>query len=155
MEEEKRGQYWFPVNLDKKEFIHPHKLGTGLRLWEQLADHPGTGAGLIILTSAMPEQRDSGDFDLEENQCFIPDTEKYFEIAKRTIGRWAGDRIAIVGNYAKKSDLPHEFNADKIFDECSKGIYKDISDDVCKVIEHELHGKFIGEGLREFKKLYP
>ena len=36
------GQYWIPVNLDKKEFIEPHKLASGLKLWEQMANFPGT-----------------------------------------------------------------------------------------------------------------
>ena len=61
------GQYWIPVNLDKKEFVSPHELGAGMKLWEQLANHPGTGAALIILTAAMPERRGGGDFDLTEN----------------------------------------------------------------------------------------
>jgi len=38
------GQYWKPVNLDKREYVDPHKLDVGLKLWEQLASHPGTGA---------------------------------------------------------------------------------------------------------------
>lgn len=157
------GQYWKPVNLDKKEFVDPHKLGTGLKLWEQLANHPGTGAALIILTAAMSEARGGGDFDLDENwhgpeRKFPEDgnkaglmPEKYPEVAQRTIGRWAGDRIALVGDYAEDSDLPPEFEASKIIDGCEdNGEYKDISEDVCRVIEHELQGKFEGEGWREF-----
>ena len=68
------GQYWKPVNLDKKEFIHPHRLASGLKLWELLANPPGVGAALIILTAAMPEVRGGGDLK--------PDP---------IIGRWAGD----------------------------------------------------------------
>jgi len=158
------GQYWKPVNLDKKEYVMPHKLGSGLKLWEQLANHPGTGAALIILCAAMPEARGGGDFDLEENwhgpERTIPPynaspgpmPESYPEIARRTIGRWAGDRIALVGDYAEDSDLSEEFKASEIYDQCGEnGTYTDISDDVCAVIEHELNGKFEGDdGLREF-----
>jgi len=61
------GQYWVVVNLDKKEFINPSKLGTGLKLWEQLATHPGTGAALIVLLAAEREPRGGGDFDIDEN----------------------------------------------------------------------------------------
>lgn len=148
------GQYWLPVNLDKKEFIHPHKLGAGLKLWEQLANHPGTGAALIILTAAMPEPRGGGDLDLEENwhgpERKFPEhstepgpmSEDYSTIAKRTIGRWAGDRIALIGDYIDS----------QIYEACVEGKYTDISDDVCRVIEHELRGQFAGEGWREFKK---
>jgi len=157
------GQYWLPVNLDKREFVNPHKLGAGLKLWEQLVNHPGTGAALIILTAAMPEPRGGGDLDLEKNwhgpERFPkhgaepgPMPEDYPAVAKRTIGRWAGDRIALVGDYAHDSDLPAEFRASQIYEACVKGEYTDISDDVCRVIEHELRGQFIGEGRREFKR---
>lgn len=101
------GQYWKVVNLTKNEFITPHKLGCGLKLWEQLANHPGTGAALIILCAAMPEARGGGDFDLDANWhgpereaamkahkidgCTPgPMPEDYPTVAKRTIGRWAG-----------------------------------------------------------------
>ena len=154
------GQYWKPVNLDKREFIDPHQLGAGLKLWEQLANHPGTGAALIILTAAMREQRGGGDFDMTENWHGPertmgsgpgPMPEVYPQTAKKVIGRWAGDRIAIVGDYAEDSDLPPEFEASKIYDNCREGgTYTDITNDVCAVIEHELHGKFQGDGWRDF-----
>lgn len=192
------GQYWMPVNLDKKEFINPHKLASGLKLWEQLASSPGTGAALVILCAAMPRRRGGGDFDLEENwhgpeRTFPehdttpgPMPDAYAEIAARTIGRWAGDRIALVGDYAEDSDLSPKFKASKIYERCLaetkvvyNGIvkgsayqmgygphegqyahfvevkpaeYTDISDDVCRVIEHELNGKFEGDGWRDFKR---
>lgn len=129
------GQYWYVVNLDKKECVHPHKLGTGLKLWEQLANHPGTGAALIVLCAAMPQGRGGGDFDLEEN-WHGPQRKKamragtidgctpakmprgYKACAARTIGRWAGDRIALVGDYAKDSDLAPEHNASTIYNRC-------------------------------------
>jgi hypothetical protein len=164
------GQYWIPVSLDRKEFVQPHKLGAGLKLWEQLAAHPGTGAALIILCAAMPQARGGGDLDLSENwhgperefpQHNItpgPMPESYATIAKRTIGRWAGNRIALVGDYAEDSDLPEEFHAKTIYDRCpynekerkeriAEGVpeselYTDVSEDVAHVIEHELHGKF-------------
>ena len=164
------GQYWIAVNLDKKEYVHPHKLGCGLKLWEQLANHPSTGTALIILCAAMPEQRGGG--DLQEHPI---------------IGRWAGDRIALVGDYAEDTDLPPEFEASKIYHKCQdtgKTIfnddpedasyqnmvrgdenyrryahfvitepseYLDITDAVCAVIESELGGKFHGDGWRSFK----
>lgn len=129
------GQYWFPINLTKKEFIDPHKLGSGLKLWEQLANSPGTGTALLILCAAMPEARGGG--DLKENPI---------------IGRWAGDRIALVGDYADDSDLPAEFAASQLYDKCGNGEFTDISADVCTVIEHELAGTYEGEGWRVFKQ---
>ena len=28
------GEYWFPVNLTRREYIHPHRVGNGLKLGE-------------------------------------------------------------------------------------------------------------------------
>ena len=133
------GQYWLTVNLDKKEFINPHKLGCGLKLWEQLASHPSTGTALLLLTAAMPELRGGGDFKLNE-------------ISKDVIGRWAGDRITLVGDYAEDTDLPAKYKASKIYEKCGNGKYTDITDKVCAVIEQKLDGKFSGDGWKTFVK---
>lgn len=142
------GQYWYPVNLDKKEFIRPHYLGAGMKLWEQLANHPGTGAALIILCAAQREKRGGGDFAMDT------DNEEYNKIAKQVIGRWAGDRIALVGDYAEDTDLPPEFKASEIYEKCNNGNWTDISEMVAKVIEYELHGHFEGDkdSWREWKQ---
>lgn len=184
------GQYWYVVNIDKKEYVHPHKLGTGLKLWEQLANHPGTGAALLVLCAAMPKARGGGDFDLSENwhdpERKFPEhgitpgpmPEEYPEVAKRTIGRWAGDRIALIGDYAEAEDLPKsETPANAIYGLCQDAEswkehldwlkkqkpeeyenqkyfqpWKDVSMDVARVIEHELGGKYEGDGWRHFKR---
>ncbi len=152
------------MNLDKKEFVNPHRLGTGFKLWEQLANHPGTGSALIILCAAHREQRGGGDLDLsknwhgperkfpENNTSPGPMPTGYNAIAHRTIGRWAGDRIALVGDYAEDSDLPKRFKCSMIYKDITADRYKDISDDVCAVIEHELQGKFEGGGWRAWKE---
>jgi len=158
------GQYWIPVNLDKCEFINPHKLGCGMKLCEQFGTHPGTGAALLILMAAFPESRGGGDPE--------PDP---------VIGRWAGNRIVIIGDYAENSDLKRhrgDLPASLIYSLCQspenwlaqleyllenhseklKGVgakvlrpFTDITDDVCRVIERELNGTFIGEGVgRDF-----
>jgi len=169
-------QYWKTVSLTKREYVDNHKLGTGAKLWEQLANHPGTGAALIILCAAMPESRGGGDLSLYSND------KNYNAITRRTIGRWAGDRIALVGNYAEQSDLPPSDDADLIYHLCDseEGIdvaashwekcewsddpetkayyadkarrlraaepYTDISEDVYIVIERELGGCFVRHG---------
>jgi hypothetical protein len=176
------GQYWKLVNVDKKEFVLPHALGCGLKLWEQLANHPSTGTALLVLLAAMPEQRGGGDFDLEENwhgpERVFPEhsvspgpmPEEYAAIAKRTIGRWCGDRIILIGDYAEDSDAPWSpVPASQLYSLCAsaralaedpeyyaeKGLtpdklFTDISADVAAVIEHELHGKFIGNGWKQW-----
>jgi len=127
------GQYWYPVNLTKREYVHPHKLGSGFKLWEQLANE-GTGRALVILCAAMPEPRGEGDLE--------PDP---------VIGRWAGDQIALVGDYAEDGDLPnYPVPASQIYNLCGSE-WTDVTDDVCRVIERELDGKFVGDGWRDFK----
>ena len=161
------------MNLDKREFVDPYAVGAGAKLWEQLANYPGTPAALFILCAAMPEPRGGGDFDMDENWHGSERTEEYNtspgpmpdsypEIAKRTIGRWAGDRIAVVGDYAEDSDLKSEYHASEIYDKCSRErddsaiqveeYYTDITDDVARVIEHELNGKYTGTGWKEWKE---
>lgn len=166
------GQYWKLVNLDKREFVEPHKLGCGLKLWEQIANHPGTGVAMQILCADMPEPRGGGDLDLDVNWHGPergdmggagPMPEEYPAIASRTIGRWVGDRVALIGDYAEEGDkcgwdratgepvynLCHEWSG-RPGDEAPIGAFKDISGDVCAVIEHELRGKFVGDGWRDF-----
>ena len=186
------GQYWKIVNLDKREFLNPHKLGSGLKLWEQVAAK-WPGVALTILVAAQREKRGGGDLDLDENwhgpeRKFPqhnaepgPMPEGYQDIAHQVIGRWAGDRIAIVGDYAEDSDLAPEHHASAIYTLCrdepndieeqikhlaglgkkfearrevlaesykNGGAYTDISELVCRVIEHELDVRFEGDGWR-------
>ncbi len=166
------GQYHLVVNLDKKEFIDPHRLGCGLKLWEQLASHPGTGAALIPLL-ACPIRRGGGDLDVEQNwhgpERKFPEhnltpgpmPEDYEVIAKMVIGRWAGDRLAIVGDYADDEDLDAEHKASTIYKRCRDPVpdevlegplFKDISTYVARVIEHELGGKYTGKGWAQWKE---
>lgn len=134
------GQYWKPVNLDKREFIDPHKLGCGLKLWEQIANFggPGVGTALTILLAAMPEKRGGG--DLQSNPF---------------IGRWVGDRVALVGDYSEDDDMPSSpipFGSvyAMTYDDAEQP-FTDITDDVIEIIEAELGGKYEGEGWRKWK----
>ena len=129
------GQYHLVVNLDKKEYLDPHKLGSGLKLWEQMANHPGTATALIPLL-AVSNGRGGGDIHNDPDNI---------------VGRWGGDRIAIVGDYGDDDDLPAEFEASKIYNKCDEGEYTDISDMVAVLIERELEGKYTGSGWRRFK----
>ena len=139
------GQHWKAVNLDKHEFISPNALDAGSKLGELLGSR--VGSALIILCAAMPVRRGGGDFDLDSNfygpertdemALGAPVNEQYNAIAHRTIGRWAGNHIALIGEYAKDSDLPEEFKASEIYGHCSNGGWIDVTADVLKVIEHE------------------
>jgi len=172
------GQYWKLVNLDKMECVNPHMLGVGLKLGEQIGSGHGTPDALFILVAAMRERRGGGDFDWDSNYHGVDRytseaknanlhggkvNEDYDTIAKRTIGRWAGDRVAVVGDYTEDSDLPGSpIPASEIYVECEDEYtkeakepkkFKDITADVAKVIEHEIGGKFVGSGWKQFKPL--
>jgi len=101
-EEKLMGQYHLTVNLDKKEFLMPHKLGVGLKLREQTDTICSTPDALFMLL-ACSNGKGGGDFQDNQNQM---------------IGRWAGDRIAVVGDYASQDDLPMMFDAGNIYKLC-------------------------------------
>lgn len=139
------GQYWKPVNLDKREFLNPHDLGAGLKLWEQLAN-PGVGQALVVLLAVMPGPRGGGDFEPGND----PDG---------MIGRWAGDRVVLVGDYAEDSDFETR-EGELPFSELyttTQGLpppeesFTDITARVAAVIEKELGGKFVGSGWKDWE----
>lgn len=82
------GQYHYPVNLTKKQFLHPHKFDDGLKLREFGCSSNGTMTALAYLL-ASSTGRGGGDFE-----------------KGKLSGSWAGDRIAIIGDYSEKGDIP-------------------------------------------------
>jgi hypothetical protein len=109
------GQYHITVNLDKREFLFPHDLGDGLKLWEQAASSFGTWAALGMLL-AVSNGRGGGDF----------------ESGPEFYGRWAGDRIVIIGDYGEAMDLlgidrnGDDFCGACLYDRCSQAhVYPD------------------------------
>lgn len=80
------GQYHEVYNLDKKERIHGHHIDNGLKLLEQVG-HIASTATAVFLLLANSNGRGGGD---------APEHEM--------IGRWAGDRVLIQGDYAEAGD---------------------------------------------------
>jgi hypothetical protein len=129
------GQYHLAVNLDKHEYIHPHHLGDGLKLMEFGMSAGGTMSALAILL-ACSNGRGGGDLHVDESHP-----------AFGRIGSWAGDRIAIVGDYAEEGDYPTkpgDASPAEVYDLCSDGTYTDLSADLCALIE--------ADGLYKFRK---
>ena len=128
------GQYWYIVNLDKKEYVHPHQIGSGLKLRE-IAGTTTVAAALAILLAPLPG-RDGGDFEQDA-----------------MTGRWAGDRIALVGDYSEFADCsaPGWKEAVQLHQAEEDGReFKNISEELCLSIERELGGKFSSDGCKEF-----
>lgn len=138
------GQYHYPVNLDKKQFIHPHKLGNGLKLWEMIAGATaGVGSALIVLLASHSNGQGGGDIETDP-----------------IVGSWRGDRIAFVGDYDDASLYQTTGSAAlsgaQIMKLCdgdytgADALWTDVSAEVCLVIERELEGEFTGDGWRSF-----
>lgn len=115
------GQYHYPANLDKKEYLHAHKFGDGLKLLEIGLSDVGTTTGLTLLLAASngPYGRGGGDWHPWVDGVGYFNSETYGEertldkskayatwLAKEVPGRWAGDRIALIGDYAEDDDFP-------------------------------------------------
>jgi len=97
------GQYFMAVNLDKKEYVCPWCLGGVAKFWEWCVN-PQAG----VLPYLLRKSNESGGGDID------PDEVKH-------AGRWAGDRIVLVGDY----------DGSKLYDRARKG-YKNISIEVAK-----------------------
>lgn len=112
------GQYHLTVNLDKRQFLDPHKLGDGLKLWEQVNSEGGTCAALFMLLT-VSNGRGGGDL-----HTFVPGPDKtnpYRDghyIEPEIVGSWGGDRIAVVGDYAEDTDLHPEHMAGLVYTLC-------------------------------------
>ena len=76
------GQYYKVVNLDKRQVLHPHAFGDGMKLMEFVGGGNTIKALGILL--AVGNGRGGGDIHSDNP----------------LVGSWAGDRIAIVGDYA-------------------------------------------------------
>jgi hypothetical protein len=118
------GQYHKVVNLDKKQFLHPHKFGDGLKLREFGCSGEGTLTALTALLAAH-NGRGGGDFRSDSP----------------LIGSWAGDRIAIVGDYGDAEGDDPRFN---VYGETSEGgEFEDISDAIKAALPDDIsRGEF-------------
>lgn len=83
------GQYYYTVNLDKRQFLDPQKFGEGLKLMEFGNSSGGTMTALAVLLS---DGNGSGGGDLRVPEDGDP---------KGLVGSWAGDRIVVAGDYAE------------------------------------------------------
>lgn len=110
------GQYHLIANFDKHEFIHPHNLGDGLKLMEFGMSANGTLTGLAILLAASNKGGARGGGDLHpwiadhgawDSERTVPGDPNYADrLMEHVVGRWAGDRIGIVGDYFQPDDVP-------------------------------------------------
>lgn len=84
------GQYFLIVNPAKKQFLHPHKFGAGLKLMEFTNTEFGPQQALAILLS---NGNGNGGGDLSTDNLTAE------EVA--LIGSWAGDVVIVAGDYGE------------------------------------------------------
>ena len=111
------GQYFKAVNLDKREVVCPWCLGGGAKLWEWAANAQGAVFTLLLRKSSAG----GGDYYGYHTQEVELDTSSaegarqallkaFASVAGQEggpvspkpgsiVGRWAGDRVALVGDY--------------------------------------------------------
>lgn len=113
------GQYYYVVNIDKREYLPPHKFNDGLKLLEFGCSANGTMTALAILL-ADGNGRGGGDLcqtgkikelgELRKHQCVVSafdvDGNTYETRVPKIAGSWAGDRVVIAGDYADANFLP-------------------------------------------------
>lgn len=123
------GQYHQLVNVDKKEVVHPHELGLGLKQWEHIGNFHGTLADAMYILMMTSPERGGGDLPMTEIS-----------------GRWVGDRVLVVGDYTEDSDVPSIPNAGSLYRESDS--YTDISELVAKAFGVVFNIKVEGDGWK-------
>lgn len=123
------GQYHVLANLDKQEVVVPHGLGLGLKQYEHNGDYNGTLADAMYILMMTSPARGGGDYP-----------------ATDVSGKWAGDRVVVLGDYTEDSDLPNIPNASKIYGQTE--FFTDITDLVAKAFEKVFNVKINGEGWK-------
>ena len=88
------GQYFALVNLDKKEYVCPWCINGGAKLWEWAAN---TQSSVLTLLLRKSDEGGGGDYYGYHRGCGEGGPIRC-EV-NQIVGRWAGDRIAFVGDY--------------------------------------------------------
>ena len=117
------GQYHRTFNLDKREQLYPHAFGDGLKLMEFGGSSQGLMTGLAILLASSCKGGARGGGDVHSSDPLV--------------GSWAGDRIAIVGDYSEDGDLPDGWPT---YGEMRES-FTDISDRVVKLMREAGEGR--------------
>src|SRR5690349_20379645 len=82
------GQYHHPVCIEAEEGLSPHSMDAGLKEGEQGFSRPSTPNAIVALVCAR-----GGNMPADCSQSPL-------------IGRWAGKRVLIQGDYAEDDDIP-------------------------------------------------
>jgi len=112
------GQYYYVVNLDKRQYLKPHDLGDGAKLMEFANSRGGTMTALAILL-ASGNGRGGGD-------C---------RVSSPFIGSWAGDRIVIAGDYDDNGKYTDDTASEDNLYVLAGRVFENISDKVYPLLD--------------------
>lgn len=90
-------QYVRCVNLDRREYLEPNDFAPSDRQMISMNDTDSTMYGLALLTAAS-NIGDTGDFKPLTADYEIIEDELEHPLIQHLVGRWAGDRIAFLGD---------------------------------------------------------
>ncbi len=133
------GQYFKAVNLDKREVVCPWCLGGVAKLWEWAAGRHGPVFTLLLRKSSatgggdyydpiprpqreiqigpITDERQAGQAICEAILAGVAaEGQPIVEDPTSVVGRWAGDRVALVGDYDRSrlwDELPSYRNISK------------------------------------------
>jgi len=171
------GQYYYAINIDKKQYLHPHKCGDGLKLLEFGMSSCGTMSCLAIL---LADGNGRGGGDLYGPKCKACNGNGY-ELRKdgkprqsggmpvfckvckghermpppQIVGSWAGDRIVIAGDYADEGkflpeSLPNDVRSSTNLMAYASENFEDISIEAMKALANDRWIRQELEGKRFF-----
>lgn len=83
------GQYHIPVCIEAAEGLYPHAMGVGLKEGEQGFSQPSTPHAIAALVCAR-----GGNMPADCSQSTL-------------VGKWAGKRVLVQGDYAEDADIPN------------------------------------------------
>ena len=131
------GQYHKLVNIDKQEQVISYTLGLGAKQYEQTGCEGSISDALYLLLMTSPA-RGGGDWQGFDGLS----------------GRWAGDRVLVLGDYSTDEDLPTYPDLSNLWRESES--WKDISKDVAialgKVWDYDMEFDASGWAKRNYKE---
>lgn len=128
------GQYHKLVNLDKREEVISYPLGLGAKQYEQTGFEGSMSDALYLLLMTSPA-RGGGDWPAFDGLS----------------GRWAGDRVVVLGDYSTDDDLPTYPALGTVWgEEGWTDISKDVALALAEVFDYEM--EFSGDGWANRKK---
>ncbi|TXH15398.1 MAG: hypothetical protein E6R03_07265 [Hyphomicrobiaceae bacterium] len=129
------GQYHKVFNLTKREFLNPHKLGNGLKLLEW--GGPGGVPDALVVLLACSSGRGGGDYQSDSEM----------------VGRWAGDQIAVIGDYSEDGDIQGVDTKEIYSTAGEEGGFRDITDELIPILEREFELVYVGDGWCDRKSM--